>query len=976
MILESIRLKNIKCYGEGPGGNGVTVQFAPGINRIAGRNGDGKTTLIEALGFALFGSKPAYEENFKAETYLLRSGEKSGEIEVIFQHEDRRYQLELPLGNTSRSMRIKVVDLSDGSVCAEDEKPVRQTLSRMFGMPSPDRLEEMFARLIGVKQGRLTWPFDSKRADAARHFEPLLDVETFRACFDRLKPAQDRLKELSREQDTQAVRHETMIAERAGTGEAMAAAQLSLTKLEAEAAARETALEAARKALAAQDALAAAARTAREQLAAADAACRLAATNHQHAFEAHVQARAAAQTLADSAPAHAAWLEADAALRSLQLRQGERTALQNQRTAAAEKLAQTRQSLSATEATAAEVQKSQEARAVQLSALHAEAERLGAQVQALEPAARQAAERAAAARQAFTLIGAGLQQLPGRIAEATHLAAEAAAMQKELAAWDRGAADAARKAEEKAAAELKQAEAAVAEARSAWKSLQTQLDTLQSGICPFLKETCRQFDPARVQEDLRLQAERGKALATAMTAAAESARAAAKSREQAERHHHRMAEREKAAQSDALRLTKALGSLLPPEFSSHSATLEALLPTGTVPESPPVQPDSAAGLGDFSTCLNGWWRTLQPQVQAAISACEAPGTELQQLRLKHESASREAAKLKRESEAAHEQLTQTRQRLSALTKDAESRTAALGTLDEKLKAYDGLDALTATQQQLREQHSTGHDAWVRAQPQAARLPECEAAERAASEVLVNARRELDLRRAAEAEATRVFAPAAHTAAQQAVQTMGNERSALISEMNHARTALGREQQRVRELAEATAALAAVREELDRLKAASDLVLKARETLRDAAPLVAQHHCTRIAARAQQIVNRIGHETLELEWNADSWSLRIEPGQRRFAMLSGGEQTKLALAMTLAMIEHFCGLGFCLFDEPTYGVDADSRQLLADSIIAAHKAAGFQQLLLVSHDDAFDGRIEHTILLRRTAGHGTRVVMDG
>jgi len=37
------------------------------------------------------------------------------------------------------------------------------------------------------------------------------------------------------------------------------------------------------------------------------------------------------------------------------------------------------------------------------------------------------------------------------------------------------------------------------------------------------------------------------------------------------------------------------------------------------------------------------------------------------------------------------------------------------------------------------------------------------------------------------------------------------------------------------------------------------------------------------------------------------------------MLSGGEQTKLALAMTLAMIQEFSGLRFAVFDEPTYAV---------------------------------------------------------
>jgi DNA repair protein SbcC/Rad50 len=133
-------------------------------------------------------------------------------------------------------------------------------------------------------------------------------------------------------------------------------------------------------------------------------------------------------------------------------------------------------------------------------------------------------------------------------------------------------------------------------------------------------------------------------------------------------------------------------------------------------------------------------------------------------------------------------------------------------------------------------------------------------------------------------------------------------------------------------------------------------------------------CDRIAGRAQQTFNQINDDPVELRWEAaPRYSLRVIPGERRFAMLSGGEQTKLALAMTLAMIQEFSGLRFCVFDEPTYGVDAESRGKLGEAMLAAQKAAGLEQLIIVSHDEAFDGKIEHTILLRKTAANGTEVV---
>ena len=187
-----------------------------------------------------------------------------------------------------------------------------------------------------------------------------------------------------------------------------------------------------------------------------------------------------------------------------------------------------------------------------------------------------------------------------------------------------------------------------------------------------------------------------------------------------------------------------------------------------------------------------------------------------------------------------------------------------------------------------------------------------------------------------------------------------------------KTELDREQKRVRELAAAELERSTLDLEIARLNASIALTEKARAILKNAAPQVAQHLCHRIAAQAQQIFNRLNLDPCELVWSAQQYSLRIHPGDRRFAMLSGGEQTKLALAMTLAMIQQFSALRFCLFDEPTYGVDADSREKLAEAIVEVQKISGFDQLILVSHDDAFDGKIGHVVCVKKNAATGTAV----
>jgi len=103
MIIRSLRIKNIKSYGEGAEANGITVNFQRGVNRVAGRNGHGKSTLIEALGYALFSSEPDFEEGrFNSANYFLRAGEKQAEIDVVFEHGGKGYRVERGLGQSKR----------------------------------------------------------------------------------------------------------------------------------------------------------------------------------------------------------------------------------------------------------------------------------------------------------------------------------------------------------------------------------------------------------------------------------------------------------------------------------------------------------------------------------------------------------------------------------------------------------------------------------------------------------------------------------------------------------------------------------------------------------------------------------------------------------------------------------------------------------------------------------------------------------
>jgi len=76
MQILSIHLKNIKSHRD------KEIAFSPGINVLSGPNGIGKSTIFEAVGYALFGVDARdFVSNVDR---FLTIGAKRGEIAVIF----------------------------------------------------------------------------------------------------------------------------------------------------------------------------------------------------------------------------------------------------------------------------------------------------------------------------------------------------------------------------------------------------------------------------------------------------------------------------------------------------------------------------------------------------------------------------------------------------------------------------------------------------------------------------------------------------------------------------------------------------------------------------------------------------------------------------------------------------------------------------------------------------------------------------
>lgn len=165
-------------------------------------------------------------------------------------------------------------------------------------------------------------------------------------------------------------------------------------------------------------------------------------------------------------------------------------------------------------------------------------------------------------------------------------------------------------------------------------------------------------------------------------------------------------------------------------------------------------------------------------------------------------------------------------------------------------------------------------------------------------------------------------------------------------------------------------------EKERLEKIAEATAFIRETLKEAAPRVAQNYIRHTSRESTELFREIsGDSELTLTWEDGSdkkyneYEITLEErGEKRpFNSLSGGEQMAAALSVRLALLMQFSDVRLAFFDEPTTNMDAARRERLAEQIsrITKKMIGGkpiFDQLFIISHDDTFHDYFDHEIIV--------------
>lgn len=192
MILRRLSLRNYRKY------RSVDVEFPMGLTGIVGRNGVGKTTLIEAVAFALYGSEAS---RTKAKG-IRRDGAGSAatsevELELIVAGEP--YRIYRRLKGANEIQQAEIYRGSSSEVLAAQASGVQAAVRKLLGMDYGT-----FTRSVFSKQKEVNALSDARPEERRKAIQRMVGVDTITRARDAAK-VERREKELEVEGARRAI---------------------------------------------------------------------------------------------------------------------------------------------------------------------------------------------------------------------------------------------------------------------------------------------------------------------------------------------------------------------------------------------------------------------------------------------------------------------------------------------------------------------------------------------------------------------------------------------------------------------------------------------------------------------------------------------------------------------------------------------------------------------------------------------------
>ncbi len=193
MIIHSIKLKDFISHKE------TFMDLPLGLTAIIGDNGAGKTSILDAISYALF-----KEHSRGKDENLINRRASSALVQLVFSSGGRRYEITWRLVRRKRALAT-LRDLTSGSTIFVDsgERTVLPELEKILGLS-----REIFLNAAYVKQGEMARLLEARPAERKEIISKLLGIESLEKIWEGLRAPirvlEERLEGLRKEVEKKA----------------------------------------------------------------------------------------------------------------------------------------------------------------------------------------------------------------------------------------------------------------------------------------------------------------------------------------------------------------------------------------------------------------------------------------------------------------------------------------------------------------------------------------------------------------------------------------------------------------------------------------------------------------------------------------------------------------------------------------------------------------------------------------------------
>lgn len=196
MIIKSIELFNIRSH------KNTKITFDNGINVFIGGTGSGKTSILMAMEFALFGS-----ESIKDFSMLLNRRAGMGKVVLEFEHNGKNYKIIRGLVREGKSIRTDNSSLKiyeDGRMIFSGGKvqEMNEKIKRILGFPKGINPANLFEILFYSRQDEIRKIIEMKKEERQTYIDNSLLLDRYKKTWENLKEIID---EFRKEADRMAI---------------------------------------------------------------------------------------------------------------------------------------------------------------------------------------------------------------------------------------------------------------------------------------------------------------------------------------------------------------------------------------------------------------------------------------------------------------------------------------------------------------------------------------------------------------------------------------------------------------------------------------------------------------------------------------------------------------------------------------------------------------------------------------------------